>query len=540
MDVRPTDIGGLPPATACAGTAHDTSGGGAATPAGALGSDAARGALLASPDARLTDAIGRLSVAVRDLKVAVDAWIARMNGGGAVGGGGPAAAAPMKQSSAGSPVQGGGAAPTTATARTSAIPDLAPGSSEQLRLARSQVTYREVPVSGGAAGTTFTPPAAPPGIAVEVYALRDYQRGAHRTQVLEPVTGPVTVAPGDNARFIVRLRGDAPGSYAVDVGGARIDVTVGSTAVEALPMMAWINERNATARGADGSTLGSVLAHFGVAATGNSGIATTSASNRSPVQYFSAAYEAATRQSPAETARRIVEAEQRAGSANPGAAFWVQVSDEQDKDAASAQRTTQWIAELRQHLVAQGSRAKLFVAAQARPHNLVYASVIDGWATTQSAAGRDRDTAIADIRRAAAGSGRNIELMEYPGNAFFDAGTPGSAAVSTASAALDGASSWFVYSANNLDVLERGGGDEGRGDIGGLVVVDGGRVLPTIALIEAELGANLGAAARAFGATGTSGAQQVAWTSDQLDAYRHTGQAPDLRLWETQIGAYVR
>lgn len=557
MDIRPTATvgsGGIAPTGTATAATTKASGGGSAV---ASASDAAQGA--ANIGSALSGVLGRLTAAIQQLKVAIESMVAGTRGGGPAtkaggcgcGGGVPAGKgsvagsggySPVQQTSfgKGSPVQGGGPLPTNATSRISAVPDLLPGQSEDLRLARNQVTYREIPVSGGASGTTFTPPTPPAGMSVEVYALRDYQKGAHRTQVLEPVDGPVTVGPGETAKFIVRLRGDAPGSYALDVGGAKLNVNVSSTAIDALPMMAWINESAAQKRGANGSSLASVLAHFGVAASGNSGLTVVSGSNRSPVQYFSAAYEAATRQSPAETARRIVEAERKAGAANPGAAFWVQVSDEQDKDAASAQQTTQWISQLRSYLNQYGSQAKLFVAAQARPHNLVYASVIDGWATTQSAAGRDRDTAIADIQRAAQQYGHRIELMEYPGNAFFDAQTPGGAAVSTASAALDGAGSWFIYSTNAQDVLEQGGGDEGRGDIGGLVVVENGRVLPTIALIEAELGANLGSAARTFGATATSGAQQVAYTSDRLDAYRHTGQAPDLRLWEQQIAQLLR
>jgi hypothetical protein len=270
-------------------------------------------------------------------------------------------------------------------------------------------------------------------------------------------------------------------------------------------------------------------------------VAVTSAANRSPVQYFSAAYQAATRQDPAQVAQQIIAAERKAQAANPGSKFWVQVSDEQDTSASQVTGTVDWIRQLKAQLSAQGSSAKLFVAAQAKPENLAYASVVDGWATTQSAAGKSRDSSISDIRQASAGYGRSIELMEYPGNAFFDAGTAGGAAVSTASAALDGASSWFLYSANNLDTLEQGGGDEGRGDIGGLVAIENGRVLPTIALIEAELGANLGSAARTFGGSGVagSGAAQVAATSDQLDAYRHNGAALDLRAWEAQIGAMI-
>ncbi len=499
---------------------------------------AAGGGALASAGTDLRATIDRLAVAVEQLRMAVESFARRVAGGGGVAGGAGGGVAPQ-QAPQQSPIQGGGPISTQATSRSSVLPELRPGQVDQLRMARNQVTYRQVVVDGGTSGTTIQPPQAAGGVTTELFVLRDFQRGAHRTQVLEPVRGPVTIAAGDTARVVARVTATTPGDHVVDIAGARLQVHVGTRSIDALPMMAWINESNAKQRGADPAALGSVLAHFGVAASGNSGITTTSASNRSPVQYFSAAYEAATRASPADTARRIIEAERRAGSANPNATFWVQVSDEQDKSADQAQGTTAWIAELRSHLQAGGSRAKLFVAAQARPHNLVYASVIDGWATTQSAAGRDRDTAIRDIRAASSSYGRSLELLEYPGNAFFDAGTPGSAAISTATAALDGAGGWFIYSANNHDVLERGGGDEGRGDIGGLVAIDGGRVLPTIALIEAEFGANLGAAARAFGASNTSGAAQVAAYGDQLDAYRHTTTPPDLRAWEAQIGRLV-
>jgi hypothetical protein len=489
----------------------------------------------------LRDAIGRLAAAVEQLRLVVEQLV---RGGGAVSQAGAAtsriATNPVQQSAPAASLAAYGGGPATASTRTSVVPELAPGESERLTLARNQVTYRRITVNGGATGTTIEPPRASTGVTAEAYVLRDHMRGAHQTQVLEAVNGSITVAPGESVTFMVRVRGDQPGAGTVDFAGSRIGLSVASTPIDALPMMAWVNESNATARGASGADAASVLAHFGVAATGNSGAAVVSDSNRSPVQYFSAAYEAATRANPAETARRIVDAERRASSSNPGAAFWVQVSDEQDKNASQVTGTVAWIAELRRHLQAHGSNAKLFVAAQARDFNLSYASVIDGWATTQSAVSHVRDNAIADIRAAATSYGRRIELMEYPGNAFFDGGTPGGAAISTASAALDGASSWFIYSANNLDVLERGGGDEGRGDIGGLVAIDGGRVLPTIALIEAELGANLGAAARVFGASATSGASQVASIADSLDAYRHVGTTPDLRLWEQQIGALLR
>lgn len=513
---------------------------------GAVG--AAHGSELVARGPALAQALERLKAVVAELQRTIEAWsrTAAAGGGGcgAMGGTGAAGGStavgdvsPVTQS----PVQGGGPAPTSATARTSAIPETSPGQSEQLRLARGQVTYRQIPIVGGATGTTVQIPATSGGVSVEVFALRDYQRGAHRTQVLEPVSGSVTVPAGETVKLVARIKGVTPGDHVVDVAGARLDVHVGTQSIDALPMMAWVNEADARKRGAGAADVSSVLAHFGIASTGASGVTVTSASNRSPVQYFSVAYEAATKQSPADAARRIIEAERRAGAASPGSAFWVQVSDEQDRTAGQVAGTVSWIAELRRHLQAGGSNAKLFVATQARPENLGYASVIDGWATTQSAAGRNRETAIADIRRASAAYGRPIELLEYPGNAFFDAGTPGGAAISTASAALDGASSWFLYSANNLSVLEEGKGieGEGRGDIGGLVAIEGGRVLPTIALIEAELGANLGAAARAYGATGTSGASQVAYTSDRLDAYRHTGTAPDLRLWEAEIGQRI-
>ncbi|MEO6867753.1 MAG: hypothetical protein ABI200_07005 [Gaiellales bacterium] len=521
---------------------------------GAVG--AADGGALANHGSELKSAIGRLSAAVENLRRAVEAFAQRIaasrGGGGGCGGSASGSALPGASFAAAgggadpsapigsSPVQGGGPLPTSATSRTSAIPSISPGQSEELRMARGQVTYRQIAVSGGSGGTTIPMPTVPDGVSVEVYALRDFQRGAHQTQVLEPVRGPLTVPPGETVQLVTRLKANTPGDHVVNVAGANLQVHVGNVSVDAMPMMAWINESNGKNRGASAGAIGSVLAHFGVSASGNSGQAIASSSNRSPVQYFTAAYEAATRASPAETARRIVDAERKAGAVNPGATFWVQVSDEQDKTAQQANGTVEWIGELRRHLSAYGSNAKLFVAAQARPHNLGYASVVDGWATTQSAAGRDRSTAINDIRQASASYGRNVELMEYPGNAFFDAGTSGSAAISTASAALDGASGWFIYSANNHDVLERGGGDEGRGDIGGLVAIDGGRVLPTLALIEAELGANLGAAARVMGATTTSGARQVAQTSNQLDAYRHSSGTIDLRQWEAEIGRLVR
>lgn len=480
--------------------------------------------------------------------------VAGVSGGGAAG---TAGAAPMKGSSIGSrvagatstapmkgssPIVGGGALPTNATSRTNAIPDLRPGQTEPLTLARGQVTYRQVGVTGAAGGTTIQPPAATAGADVELFALRDYRKGAHTTQVLEPITGPTTIPAGQTVQLIARVKGTQPGTTSVDVAGARLQVTVGTTSVDALPMMAWVNESNASRRGTTATGISKVLAHFGVAATGNSGVAVSSTSKKSPVQYFSAAYEAATRQSPVDTARRIVEAERKAGAANPGAKFWVQVSDEQDTTASQVTGTVGWIKQLRAELQKHGSDAKLFVAAQAKPDNLAYASVVDGWATTQSAAGRTRDQSINDIQRASQGYGRSIELMEYPGNAFLDAGTTGGAAISTASAALDGASSWFLYSANNLDTLEQGGGDEGKGDIGGLVAIDNGRVLPTIALIEAELGANLGAAARVVGGTAMAGngAGQIRAAGDQLDAYKHSGSVVDLRTWEREIGASIR
>ncbi|MCW2972641.1 MAG: hypothetical protein JWN72_914 [Thermoleophilia bacterium] len=515
---------------------------------GAVGA-ATGAAALSQGTNSLADAIAQLNAAVQALQAAVTAFAQRLAAGGVAtaasitGGGGIAGsnASPVQSVLQNNPVQGGGAVPTNAASRASAIPSLAPGQSESLRLARGQVTYRQVPVTGGAGGTVISPPALTPGVGVELYALRDYQKGAHTTQVLEPVTGPITVPEGQTVKFVTRITASTPGDQAISVAGAQLNVHVGTQSIDALPMMAWVNEANATKNGASVTNVASVLSHFGVAATGNSGVAATSAANRSPVQYFSVAYQAANRTNVAEAAKQIIAAEQKAQAANPGSKFWVQVSDEQDTSSAAVAGTVSWISELKAQLAAQGSSAKLFVAAQAKPANLAYASVVDGWATTQSSVGQSRDASIAQIRQASAGYGKSIELMEYPGNAFFDAGTVGGAAVSTASAALDGASSWFLYSANNLDTLESGGGDEGKGDIGGLIAFDGGRALPTIALIEAELGANLGAAARTVGGTGTagSGASQVAMTGDQLDAYRHNGAQLDLRAWELQIGSMI-
>jgi len=216
----------------------------------------------------------------------------------------------------------------------------------------------------------------------------------------------------------------------------------------------------------------------------------------------------------------------------------VQVSDEQDTTPAAAARTARWIADLRRELTARGSNVKLFVACQPRPHTLAYAPYIDGWAVTQSSAGQSRAASIEAVRAASARTGHAIELMEYPGNAFLDGTSPGGAAVSTASAALDGASSWFLYSANNLDVLEQGTGDEGRGDIGGLVAIRRGQVLPTLALAEAHYGASLGAAARTLGGAARTGAPAAAVRAHarSLDDFRAVG-APDLAAWERSIAA---
>jgi hypothetical protein len=544
----PAVASGATSTTAFPATQASTSGCGAMhdpTTAGGGAVGAATGAAsLTKPATSLASALQALTAAVDALKQAVTAFAQRIAAGNVAGGvgitgGGQAMVTQVGGTATG--VQGGGPDPTNATARASAIPSIAPGQTEPLRLARGQVTYREIAVTGAAGGTTVPLPTTGAGVGVELYALRDYQKGAHSTQVLEPVTGPITVGAGETVKFVTRITAKASGDQSVNVAGATLNVHVGTQSIDALPMMAWVNESNASSRGASSANVASVLSHFGVAATGNSGVAVTSAANRSPVQYFSAAYQAATRQDPAQVAQTIIAAERKAQAANPGSKFWVQVSDEQDTSASQVSGTVDWIRQLKSQLAAQGSSAKLFVAAQAKPANLAYASVVDGWATTQSAAGKSRDSSISDIQRASAGYGRSIELMEYPGNAFFDAGTTGGAAVSTASAALDGASSWFLYSANNLDTLEQGRGDEGRGDIGGLVAIENGRVLPTIALIEAELGANLGSAARTFGGTGVAGSveAQVSAPIDQLDAYRQGGAALDLRAWEAQIGSMI-
>jgi hypothetical protein len=301
-------------------------------------------------------------------------------------------------------------------------------------------------------------------------------------------------------------------------------------------MMTWVNVNNATSRGATAAQVENVLQHFNVASTGTAG---ASGSSGGIQRFFlSAAYEAANRQDVNAVAQKVLEAERRLATTNPGATLWVQVSDEQDTTAGAVSGTVQWIAALRQRLAASGSDAKLFVATQARDYNIGYASVVDGWATTQSNLGSnaDRDSAIDRIQAAAQMQGRRIDIMEYPGNAFFDGSTPSSAATSVASAGLDGASGWFLFAANNLDTLESGRGEEGRGDIGGLVAIDDGAVLPTLALAEADYGANLAGASRAVGlhAGNSDGAAQVSTAAAQLDRYR-VGYVPDFSLWEREL-----
>jgi hypothetical protein len=491
---------------------------------------------------RIADTVRAIAQSVMQLVKAlggkVDPKLEASLGGGptssvnAIGGGTANLDSPVQQVGqvgGGGGVQGIGAKPLDADNRTSAIPSLAPGSSSSLKVATGQVSYRQVEVSGPA---SFTVPAAGSGLDVQTYALRDYDKGAQHTQVLEPLSGNVTIPAGHSMKVLVRMQGTAPGQTQLDIAGAKLTVDVSSTRVTPLPMMAWLNEGEATRRGVSASAMAKVLGNFGVSATGNSGLAV--AGSNVPVQYYSVAYDAAHKTSVAAAAQRIAKAEASARAANPNAEFWVQVSDEQDHSASEVAGTASWIGQLRAQLASMGSHAKLFVAAQAKPENMAYARVVDGWATTQSAAGRSRDSSIAQIQAA------GVKLLEYPGNAFFDAGTAGGAAVSTATAALDGARAWFLYSANNQSTLEQGGGVEGKGDIGGLVVVDGGRVLPTISLVEAELGASLGSAARITGANQTSGATQVASIGDQLDAYRHTGAMPALALWEAQIGSLLR
>lgn len=434
------------------------------------------------------------------------------------------------------PVKAGGPAPTSATSRASAIPKVTVGSQEQLTLAKGQTTYRKIEVSGGAGGTVVSLPKLPEGLNAEIYTVRDFQSRAHKTQVLEPVTSDIKVAAGDKVSFIVRLQPKQAGEYNVDIAGARFGVDVSQTAVNQLPMMAWINEADASKRGASAKDVSSVLSHFGVSASGNSGVTAVKGDAPSSMQFFSVAYDAAKRLSPQDAAKRVLEAEKKAKAVNPNAQFWVEVSDEQDQNAAQAQQTAAWIKQLRKHLDAAGSESKLFAAAQARPYNLVYTSVVDGWATTQSSVGQDRDSAVASIKRAAQSAGRDVKIMQYPGNAFLDGKTTGGAAISTASAAMDGAEGWFIYSSNNLDMLENGWGDEGKGDIGGFVAIDKGRVLPTIALIEAEMGASVGAAAKQVGATNTQNAMLLKANSKQLDSARAGSNAIDIRAWEKEIG----
>lgn len=456
----------------------------------------------------------------------------------------PAAAAPPAAHAAAmaTVTAAGGGGGGGAASRTSAIPTVADGKIDA-RLGVGQTTYRQVVVSGGAAGASYDVPAGgvQNGLGVEIFAVRDYRKGAHATQVLVPVRGRLTLGPGEQARVLVRVTGAVQGNHVRDLGFARVSAQVTGRMVRPLPMLTWVNAANAQKRGASPGSVEGVLQHFGVASTGTAGAGQRTGG--APVErfYFSAAYEAANKAPVQEVARRILEQEQKLRQTNPGATLWVQVSDEQDTTAAAARQTASWIGQLRQMLHGGGSQARLFVATQARDHNLAYAAVVDGWATTQSTLGQhSRASAIQRIQAAARASGRTIEVMEYPGNAFFDGGTPSSAATSVASAGLDGASSWFLFAANNLDTLESGRGEEGRGDIGGLVAIDNGAVLPTLALAEAEYGSNLAGAARAIGAAAfqTPGAQQVRAAAAQLDAYRH-GAVPNFTRWERELAAAV-
>jgi hypothetical protein len=402
-------------------------------------------------------------------------------------------------------------------------------------------TNRQVGARPSAAGArTIDVPASAAGrsgaATATVYAVQPYRRGGHATQVLVPVSGTrVTVPAGSEVRFIVRVTGARAGSATVDAGVARIEAQVSAAAVRPLPMMTWVNPASANARGASVANVESTLASFGVASSG------ATSGRTLPRHYVSAAGEAATRQPVGPVVDRILAQEHSLAKRSPGTTVWVQVSDEQDQTAASAAKTARWIAQLDAELERRGSHAKLFAACQPRAHTLAYAAHLDGWAITQSSAGMSRAASITAVRAAATRAGRSIELMEYPGNAFFDGGTAGGAALSTASAALDGAASWFSFSANNLDVLEAGRGVEGRGDIGGLVAIRGGEVLPTLALAEADYGANLGAAARAVGGTARSGAaaSSVRAAASGLDADHHGGATADLAGWEHAIGAQL-
>jgi hypothetical protein len=418
--------------------------------------------------------------------------------------------------------------------RRSAIPAVT-AARAAVTVARGMATYRQVAVQGGARGRTVTIPAMDAGGAarVEVFAVQPHRSRQHATQVLVAVSGTrVTIPAGAEVRFLVRVTGQSAGRTNVDAGVTTVAANVTGTAVRPLPMLTWVNPQIAASRGASVAAVERTLAGFGVASTG----ATTA--KGLPRRYVSAAWEAATGQAVGPVVERVLEQERDLATTSPGATLWVQVSDEQDRTPAQAARTARWIARLDAELERRGSHAKLFVACQPRPHTMAYAAHVDGWAVTQSAAGMSRAQSLAAVRQAAVRTGHRIEVMEYPGNALFDAGTPGSAALSTASAALDGAGAWFSYSANNLDTLEAGRGVEGRGDIGGLVTIRGGSVLPTLALAEAHYGANLGAAARALGGSARSGsaARAVTDAARTLDEYHH-GAGPDLASWDADVSA---
>lgn len=535
--------------TACCGTP--------ATAVSAQPKDAAVGAGSVGVNLQMGDGLLQAQILGQAVQIANE-LVMRL--GNASGGGAAASSSSSDDDARNGIVSGGGgamqtlgmgAAPTgislssaqlaggAADNRSSAIPVSSDGN-VQVKIGIGQTTYRQVVLSGGATGATYRIPAFDlnSGVGVQVFAVSDYQKSAHTTQVLVPVNGELRITPGDSVKLLVRVTGATSGTHTVDLGFGKVTANISSTVVQPLSMMTWVNASDAKARGTGTGSVEHVLQQFGVSSTGTAGAGQRGNGMGIEKFYFSAAYEAANKLSVSDVARRILQSEARLQQTNPGADLWVQVSDEQDRTAAAVSGTVAWISQLKAQLAAAGSHAKLFVATQARSYNLQYASVVDGWATTQSSVGQTRDVSIAQIKQAGQTYGHNIEVMEYPGNAFFDGGTTSSAATSVASAGLDGASSWFVFAANNLSTLEKGTGVEGRGDIGGLVAIDGGNVLPTLALAEMEYGANLAGAAQTVGGSAMqgTGAAQVRTAGRQLDAYK-TGYVPNFGLWEQQIAA---
>ncbi|HTG43214.1 MAG TPA: hypothetical protein VK633_01660, partial [Verrucomicrobiae bacterium] len=452
----------------------------------------------------------------------------------------------------------GGAPPQPASPPNGAIPAVAEGSTIRVTLDALARTYRQIVINGGPNGRTIQIPpvrAAPSNVmggdvGVQVFAVQPYNNLARHTEILIPLSGSLTIPPNRQERLLLRIFVAHPSAvhdtYTRDLGfvtiSARVDGNLSFGFSTALPMLAWVNVNDANNHGVTPAQIETVLGDFGVNSTGVRTDPENTERQLNPVRfYFSAAFEAATRAPISETADQIVAAEERIAAQTPFRRLWVQVSDEQDASPQSVQGTVDWIRQLRAELKKRGPRVRLFVAAMAQEVNKPYAAVIDAWATTQQnlAPNRNRDFAIQLISAARNEDGQPLELFEYPGaNAFFDRTVPAGPALSVASAGIDGASTWFYFSANNLSNLERpfAGCSECVGDIGGLVVVQNGHVLPTFALAQIDYAAGVAAVYQMLSPDirNTPNAQQIAQAARQADAGMRIADF-DFRAWEDEL-----